>query len=310
MYIEFFDLKENPFRLTPDLDFLFLSHTHSRAMTYMDCSTWNHEGIVVVTGEVGAGKTILIKKFLAELPGSVTVAKIFQTQLDEVEFLQAVLVEFGQNPFNLGKVQLMDMLNTFMIESYSQFNQIVLIVDDAQNLSPRVLEEIRMLSGLETDKEKILNVILVGQPELNETLESPGLEQLLQRIKLRVNIEPLNKSETRGYISHRLQVAGLGKRKLFTEECYPIIYKFTQGIPRLINSLCDTALTVAYADDKKTVGKKNILDSVEELGWKEKKMEKRNQYERIRHCHKIRLLLTWKRTSRHCLKEMTDLQPN
>ena len=167
MYLEFFGLKEYPFRLTPDVDFLFMSSAHARAKAYMDYSVWNREGFVVITGEIGCGKTTLIQKLLSELNDEdVLVAKIFQTQLDDVEFLQAVLVEFGLNPFNAKKVELMDMLNTFLIENFHNDRQAILIVDEAHNLSMKALEEIRMLSGLETHKEKILHVILVGQPQL------------------------------------------------------------------------------------------------------------------------------------------------
>ncbi len=267
MYIEFFKLKEQPFQLTPDSDFLYMSHAHTRAMAYMDYSTWNSEGFVVITGGVGAGKTILLKKFLTELTSNVIVAKIFQTQLDEVEFLQAVLVEFGLNPFRAKKVELMDMLNTFLIENYAAGKQIVLLIDDAQNLSPRVLEEVRMLSCLETNKEKILHIILLGQPELNQVIESSELEQLLQRVRLRFHISSLTESETEQYIDHRMKVAGAKSKKIFSSDVYSAIHRFTGGVPRLINSLCDTALTCAYADDIEKVNVDTIKIAVEELQW-------------------------------------------
>ena len=173
MYLDFFKLKEFPFRLTPDTDFLYMSEAHARAKAYMDYTIWNRDGFVVITGEIGCGKTSLLQKLLTELDENVLVAKIFQTQLDEVEFLQAVLVEFGLNPFHAKKVELIDMLNTFLVDQFHQGRQLVLVIDDAHNLSPKVLEEIRMLSGLETNKEKVLHVILVGQPQLNEMLEVP-----------------------------------------------------------------------------------------------------------------------------------------
>ena len=190
MYLKHFGLKVQPFQLTPDPGFLFMSEAHARAKAYMDYSVWNREGFVVITGEIGCGKTTLIEKLLSQLDENVVVAKIFQTQLDEVEFLQAMLVDFGLNPFEAKKVELLDMLNTFLLEQFVQGKQIVLIVDDAHNLSTKVLEEIRMLAGLETRKEKILHVILVGQPQLNEILDHPDMEQLIQRVKLRYNIPP------------------------------------------------------------------------------------------------------------------------
>jgi len=268
MYLEHFGLKEYPFRLTPDSDFLYMSDAHARAKSYMDYTVWNREGFVVITGEVGCGKTTLIQKLLSELDEeNVVVAKIFQTQLDEVEFLQAVLVEYGLNPFNAKKVELIDMLNSFLIEQFMQVKQLVLVVDDAHNLSTKVLEEIRMLSGLETRKEKILHVILVGQPPLNETLEQPDMEQLLQRIRLRYHIKALTEQETRDYILHRLRVAGVRDDLLFSHDTIPVIHRYTGGIPRLINTLCDTAMTVAYADGVGNVTVEVVNGAVEELQW-------------------------------------------
>lgn len=268
MYLEYFKLKELPFRLTPDSEFLYMSGAHSRAKAYMDYSVWNREGFVVITGEIGCGKTTLIQKLLSELDENVLVAKIFQTQLDEVEFLQAVLVEFGLNPFNAKKVELIDMLNTFLIDNYLQLKQLVLIVDDAHNLSLKVLEEIRMLSGLETRKEKVLHVILVGQPALSEMLDTPEMEQLVQRVRLRYHIKSLSETDMRDYIHHRLRVAGAADPEgLFAQDTFPIIYKYTGGLPRLINTLCDTAMTVAFADNLRTVSLSVLNSAIEELQW-------------------------------------------
>jgi general secretion pathway protein A len=267
MYVDFYKLKEYPFRLTPDPDFLFMGKDHARAKAYMDYAIYNRDGFLVITGEVGAGKTTLIQKLLSELDENVLVAKIFQTQLTEVEFLQAVLVEFGLNPFNARKVELMDMLNSFLIEKFLESKQLVLIVDEAQNLSMQVLEEIRMLSGLETQKEKIIHVILVGQPELNDILDSPELEQLLQRIRLRFHMRALTQTETKAYIAHRLRVAGAAQKDIFADNVIPLIYKYTGGIPRLINTLCDTALTCAFADNIRTVSADVINTAINELQW-------------------------------------------
>lgn len=268
MYLEFFKLKELPFRLTPDSEFLYMSGAHSRAKAYMDYTVWNREGFVVITGEIGCGKTTLIQKLLSELDENVLVAKVFQTQLDEVEFLQAVLVEFGLNPFNAKKVELIDMLNTFLVDNFLQLKQLVLIVDDAHNLSLKVLEEIRMLSGLETRKEKVLHVILVGQPALNEMLDSPELEQLVQRVRLRYHIKSLSENDTQDYVHHRLRIAGAEEPEgIFTQDTYPVIYKYTGGLPRLINTLCDTAMTCAFADNVRTVSMSVLNTAIEELQW-------------------------------------------
>ena len=269
MYLDHFHLKEQPFQITPDSDFLYMSAGHSRAKAYMDYSIRNRDGFVVITGEVGAGKTTLIRKLLSEFDDNVVVAKIFQTQLDETQFLQAVLVEFGLNPFNAGKVELMDMLSSFLVESFLKRKQLVLIVDEAQNLNRRVLEEIRMISGLETEKQKLLHVILVGQPELNETLDAPGLEQLTQRVRLRFHIAALTEAEAADYVYHRLRVAGSANPEaLFARDAIPTIYEYTGGIPRLINTLCDTALTCAFADDSAGVDDATVKSAVLELQWK------------------------------------------
>lgn len=267
MYLELFKLKEYPFELTPDSDFLFMSKAHARAKAYLDYAIWNRDGFVVITGEVGAGKTTLLQKFLSERDENVVVAKIFQTQLNETEFLQSVLNEFGLKQFNGSKVELMDALNTFLLSKFPQSSQVVLIVDEAQNLSDAVLEEIRMLSGLETRKEKILHVVLVGQPELKERLESPEHTQLLQRVRLRFHLGGLSEAEMRGYILHRLRVAGATNDNIFSDNTFPVIYQYTGGMPRLINILCDTAMTCAYADNLSNVTAAVVKTAIEELQW-------------------------------------------
>ncbi len=266
MYLEHYALNDYPFRLTPDTDYLYMSSAHSRALAYMEYAIFNREGFVVVTGEIGSGKTTLIKKLLNDLNENVIVAKLFQTQLDEVELLQAILVEFGLNPFTAKKVELLNMINQFLIDSYNEDRQVLLIIDDAQNLNKRVLEEITMLSGVETQKEKILHVILVGQPELNHKLESSDMEQLLQRISLRYHVRSLSDEEVRSYVLHRLSVAGVDS-KLFDEELYPEIIEYTGGIPRLINTLCDKILTCGYADDRLYLDKTDFQNALNELQW-------------------------------------------
>ncbi len=286
MYLELFKLKEFPFRLSPDTDFLYLSQAHTRAKAYMDYTIWAKEGFVVITGDIGCGKTILIKKLLDETGESVLVARIFQTQLNEVEFLQAVLVEFGLNPFSANKVELLDMLNTFIINAHNEFNQIVLIVDEAQNLGASVLEEIRMLTSLETHKEKLLSVILVGQPELIEKIESPELNQLLQRVRLRYHIGLLTEKETREYINHRLKIAGSLDSDIFNDDVFGLIFRYTGGTPRLINTLCDTAMICAYADTKNKVSKKTIETAIKELNWR--RFKDRKQCNHVKSSARVR----------------------
>jgi len=267
MYLEHFKLTAQPFRLTPDIGFLYMSEAHTRAKSYMDYTVWNQEGFVVITGEIGSGKTTLIQKLLSELGENVLVAKVFQTQLDEVEFLQAVLVELGLEPFDAKKVELLDMLNNFLLKQFQRRKQIVLIVDDAHNLDMKVLEEIRMLAGLEARKEKLLHVILVGQPQLDEMLDDPGMDPLRQRVKLRYRIRPLNDEEIGAYIRHRLGVAGVKDRALFPPESLSFVGTYTGGIPRLINTLCDMALTCAYADGLPEVTPEVMESAIKELQW-------------------------------------------
>jgi general secretion pathway protein A len=269
MYMESFQLREQPFRLSPDPDFLYLSKAHSRAKAYMESTIWFTDGFVVITGEIGSGKTTLIETFLRELEKDVVVAQITQTQVSPLEFLQSVLVQFGFSPFKMKKVELLATLNTFLIEQYSARRKVVLIVDEAQNLSLETLEEIRLLSGIETTKEKVLRIILAGQPELNAKLDRPELVQLAQRVRLRFHLSALSPEDTRGYILHRLEVAGSGGREIFAEETNPIIYRYTGGVPRLINTLCETAMMAAFTDDRDVVTAVDVQEAVRELRWKE-----------------------------------------
>ncbi len=268
-YLEHFNLNEQPFRLTPDPEFVYWSKQHARAKAYMESTIWLADGFVVITGEVGSGKTTLLQSFLTELGDDVVYAVVSQTQLKPTQFLQAVLAEFGFKPFDKRKVELLDMLNMFLIEQFSNGKKVILIVDEAQNLSSKVLEEIRMVSGIETHKEKVLRIILAGQPELKKTLDSPKLKQLVQRVRLRFHIGPLDRREMREYIEHRLKIAGRAKNDLIADDAFALIYGYTGGVPRLINTLCDTALLCAFADDKNFVDAEGVTAAVEELNWKE-----------------------------------------
>jgi len=269
MYTDAFQLREQPFRLSPDPDFLYLSKAHSRAKAYMESTIWFTDGFVVITGEIGSGKTTLIETFLRELEQDVVVAQISQTQISPLEFLQSVLVQFGFTPFKMKKAELLATLNNFLIEQYTARRKVVLIVDEAQNLSAGTLEEIRMLSGIETTKEKVLRIILAGQPELNAKLDSPDLVQLTQRVRLRFHLSALSPEDARGYVLHRLEVAGCSGRQIFAEDCHPLIYRYTGGVPRLINTLCETAMLSAYMDDRDHVTVRDVQSAIEELRWKE-----------------------------------------
>ena len=253
MYLELFKLQELPFRLSPDPAFLFMSKHHARAKAYMESTIWFTDGFVIITGEIGSGKTTLIETFLKELEKDVVVAQISQTQVSSVEFLQSVLAQWGFQPFRMKKAELLATLNEFLVEQYSQGRRVLLIVDEAQNLSGKVLEEIRLLSGIETTKEKVLRIILAGQPELNEKLNSPSLVQLSQRVRLKFHLTALSETDTTAYIQHRLEVAGSQGREIFAPDTYPLIYRYTGGVPRLVNTLCDTSMMAAFAHESDVV---------------------------------------------------------
>lgn len=269
MYAPLFKLKELPFRLSPDPAFLYLSKEHARAKSYMESTIWFSDGFAVITGEIGSGKTVLIETFLSELEKDIVVAQISQTQVSETEFLQSLLVQFGFSPFHMGKAELLAAVNSFLIEQYGNGRRVLLIVDEAQNLSLKVLEEIRLLSGVETTKDKVLRIILAGQPELNDKLNAPELVQLVQRIRLRFHLTPLHAEEVSVYVEHRLEVAGSNGRQIFDPACYPIIFKYTGGTPRLMNTLCDTAMMSAFGSRRDTVTAEDIRRSVAEMNWNE-----------------------------------------
>jgi len=268
-YLEHFKLNEHPFQLTPDPDFVYWSKQHARAKAYMESTILLSDGFVVITGEIGSGKTTLLQSFLSDINEDVVFAMISQTQLSPTQFLQATLAEFGFKAFNKRKVELLDMFNTFLIEQYSEGKKVILIVDEAQNLTKKVLEEIRLLSGIETRKEKVLRIILAGQPELRDTLDSPELKQLLQRVRLRLHLIPLNQTELKEYIAHRLEIAGHKGEPLLSADCMDVIFRYTGGVPRLTNTLCDTAMLCAFAEDKNRVGIDDVNSAIDELGWQE-----------------------------------------
>jgi type II secretory pathway predicted ATPase ExeA len=269
MYLEHFQLRELPFRLSPDPAFMYLSQIHSRAKAYMESTIWFTDGFVVITGEIGSGKTTIIETFLKELEQDVVIAQINQTQVSPIEFLQTLLAQFGFSPFKMRKAELLSTLNGFLVEQYAQGRRVLLIVDEAQNLSNKVLEELRLLSGVETTKEKVLRIILAGQPELNEKLDAPDLVQLRQRVRLRFHLTALSEPDTVQYVLHRLRVAGAGDREIFEPDTFPLIYRYTGGIPRLVNTLCDTAMLSSFAQDKPTVSVEELKAAISELQWVE-----------------------------------------
>jgi len=271
MYLSLFQLQEHPFRLSPDPNFLFLSKQHARALAYVESTLWFTDGFVVITGEIGCGKTTLIEKFVSELDDSVTVARMSQTQVTPVQFLQGLLSQFGYRPFKMGKAELIDTIDRHLEDLLSKNHKVLIVIDEAQNLDRSVLEEIRLLSGVGGGREKVLSIILAGQPELNDTLDAPDFEQLAQRTRLRYHLRPLSDEETSEYIRHRLAVAGAGNREIFEPATVDLVYKYSGGVPRLINTLCDTAMLSAFAENQDHIGEDQILAAVDELQWSDYK---------------------------------------
>ena len=265
MYLNFYGLKEKPFQLLPDPSYFFLSSKHKTALNYLEYGILNNIGFIVITGEIGSGKTTLIKKFLSQLEKKIITAVISNTNVESKEFLQMLLQELGiEYSKEETKADLLNRLHYFLIEKYASRQQVVLIVDEAQNLPSAVLEEIRMISNLQTEKEFLIQIILVGQPPLREKLLHPSLEQFLQRVSLSYHLFPLNEQETKDYIKHRLKLAG-ARYPIFSEEALKAVFKHSQGVPRIINTLCEAALVYGFADEKREIGAEIIETIIEEL---------------------------------------------
>lgn len=265
MYKEFFGLKEKPFNVTSDPNFLFLSRVHKEAFSHLLYGIRERKGFLEITGEVGAGKTTLCRALLNQLDVNTKSAFIFNSTLPEMQLFEAILEDYGVIIGRRNKVAMLRQLNNFLMEELSNNNNVILIIDEAQNLKSSVLEEIRMLSNLETDKQKLFQIILVGQPELKTKLESPNLKQLRQRIAVRFHITPLEGDEVGSYIQHRLTVAGSTGQISFDPEAVAFIYKYSGGIPRIINMVCDKALLAAYVMETRDVKLSMVERSVQEL---------------------------------------------
>jgi len=265
MYCKFYGLKERPFNVTSDPAFFFLSNKHKEALAHLHYGVSQRKGIIVLTGEIGTGKTTLCRFFLNELDKKVKTAFILNPRFSEAQLLESIVADFGIPFLNKGKLGLVRQLNEFLLNESSIGNNVVLIIDEAQNLKPGLLEQIRLLSNIETEKEKLLQVILVGQPELNARLNLYELRQLRQRIMVRYHILPLEHREIANYIEHRLNVAGLIGGIEFTIEAVEAIDNFSSGTPRLINMICDRALLAGFASGTKNIDRSIINKCLEEL---------------------------------------------
>lgn len=269
MYKAFFNLARNPFELTPDPAFLFSTKRHNEALAALYYGVRRHKGFVVVTGEVGTGKTLVLRCLLQLLKHSTDIAYayIFNSLLSPTEFLQYIVADFGLAASGKNKSELLFDLSQFLISRGSKKLTTVLIVDEAHHLSSEILEEIRLLTNLETAEDKLLQIVLVGQPELEAKLDSVGLRQLKQRIALRAKLSPLNQGETKGYIERRLAIAGKNCEvsELFSPQTITAIYRNSKGFPRLINTICENALITAYARQTRSVTPSIIENVAQDL---------------------------------------------
>lgn len=265
MYKNFFGFKERPFKLVPDPAYLFLSRSHEEAMAHLTYAMKQGDGFVEITGEVGTGKTTICRAFLESLDENTEAAYIFNPKLDSIQLIKAVNDEFGISSDADNIKDLIDTLNSFLIEKRAEGKNVILLIDEAQGLNKEVLEQLRLLSNLETTNHKLLQIILVGQPELGEKLDSRELRQLSQRITLSCRLIPLNYREVKEYIQHRINIASRKQGIKFARAAYRYIYKYSRGIPRSINIVCGRALLTAFGLDQQRITGKIIRTSIKEL---------------------------------------------
>jgi len=267
MYEQHFGLDSRPFDLAPDPRFIFLTPQHSRAVANIRFALMNRDSFVIITGEIGIGKTTVLNTVIDELGPEFVTAKLTHTTLNHIELLQALLSEFNMPMYTKKKVLLLDTLRSFFLEQHAEGKHVVIIVDEAQNLSAPALEELRLLSCIDTSDRKIVSIVLTGQRGLDDLIDAPGLIQLRQRARLRQRLHALSEQDTFDYIEHRLNISGGSRDKIFNRNAVKEIHRLCFGIPRLINTLCDTALMTCLAEDKKKVTMEVIDSAVAELRW-------------------------------------------
>lgn len=272
MYEQFFNLKEKPFNMTPDPEYLFLTDKHREALAHLVYGIEQRRGFIVITGEVGTGKTTICRSLLTQFGEDTRIALILNPMLSEVELLESILNEFYIPVTEKTKKGLLEQLDSFLIQQHSQGRNVVLVIDEAQNLPFETLEQIRIISNLETEKVKLIQIVLLGQPELSEKLSSPQLRQLEQRVSVRFHLTPLTQEETRDYIQHRITVAGGTGTIHFDEKALKTISDHTQGVPRKVNILCDRALLVAFVE-----GTGRITENIIKQAWGEIQNDRRSK---------------------------------
>ena len=265
MYERFYNLRERPFALSPDPDNLYLSRVHREALNAIRFGIESRVGFIVVTGEIGAGKTTVLQTLLRRLDERAVVARLVNTILEPRELLDAIAIDFGLDPNGKSKPMLLRELADFLVLQRTHGRASLLVVDEAQNLSTQALEEIRLLSNLESEKSKLLQIILAGQPNLRDTIDSPVLEQLRQRITVNYHLTPLDAADTEAYINYRLEHAATGAPPRFTRDAAALIHDRSGGVPRIINVICDAALIYGYAEEQRSLDRRLLTAVVDEL---------------------------------------------
>lgn len=265
MYFQFYGLKEQPFNVTADPSFFFFSKGHRQALSHLLYGIDQRKGIIVITGEIGTGKTTLCRVLLNRLSPSIKTAFIINPYFSEVQLLKAIIEDFGIIASGRTRLSFIFDLNKFLLKQASVGDNAVLIIDEAQNLRPGELEQIRLLSNLETEKAKLIQIVLVGQPELHQRLQLYSLRQLRQRVMVKYHIFPLESQEVTQYIDHRLNIAGSDGRLRFNDEAIKRIYSFSKGMPRLINVICDRAMLAGFVKESTYIDEDIITGCIEEL---------------------------------------------
>ncbi len=265
MYNDFYGFREAPFNITPDPRFLFFSDKHREAFNHVLFGIRERKGFIQITGEVGAGKTTVCRAILAELGPAYKTALVLNPMITATQLMRTVLTELGLEPRKLDRTAYLEILNRFLLEQANAGNDVVLLIDEAQDLDPELLEQIRLLSNLETDQRKLLQIVLIGQPELREKLGERGLRQLRQRITVRYHLAPLDRFETARYIAHRLRVAGADGRPQFSPWAVRKIHRYAGGVPRLINAVCDKALLYGYVNGTYELKGRAVRQAIREL---------------------------------------------
>jgi len=267
MYQSYYALSELPFHITPDPRFLYLSPTHQEALQHLKYGVFEKKGFIVIVGEVGCGKTTLCRQFLNDLEqdGRFDTALILNPSINESQMLRAILTELGEPTQHEAQPDLLAQLNQVLLRRIAAGREILLIIDEAQNLSYAVLEQVRLLSNLETDKHKLLQIVLMGQPELKDLLRQPELRQLRQRVLVHYELKPLTRPELTHYVQHRLTLAGSTGRPFFTRWALHLLHRHSQGVPRVVNNLCDKALLAAYIRESDEVNWWDVRRAIQDV---------------------------------------------